>query len=768
MLKLIPKKQAGGIATGFKGAKDWTQSYINSPMYKQRLMRMNNTEKLISGEFPGGGKNNPVNQQIQQRGASVAGITPQVVPEIPGDRPGEKTLAAYDTLGGGQTLRVRQDVASTPAATATMAHELSHGSLNGGQPYSQSFDYKYVSPMLVKPGGGKFTSTYSPYIQSPTEMKARLDSIRFQMQKKGIHDARTQEFTPEQLKRLQADKEITGSQDYKDLNSQLPGNRKNAGMMWLFNNIAQNKTANDGVVYAQQGTKLVKRDAPTKRATAGSSFGEGDMKEIVNQENWVDNWYKHRKTFNNPFDGEKSGLATKSKPYYSKVDFNKKFPGRMVLGQYDPLFGDAGQVMIEKREKVKGITPLHEYNHYVQWNNLWDDKNYEDKVDNPINKLNLRNNPGFWHSEDRDYITDPGEVQSMLMEYRYLNDLKPDQRIDRIDRKNHKLSPPSAGFFNNLKDEQLIELLNKVVTNKPATTNVRSAQLGGILSKLNPRNWGVKDYSTEGSFDSAYSKAKRGGNKEFMFKDKRYSTAYGGTPNQEVKKYGVNGQRISDEAAASPVTVNKFSILGEKYLPGHISASVHTGKVSEFGYKESKSIDYGPKGNYGSDDNSYNKTDIADEIYNVYNVDKGKLIKKSDSLKGIKDWSLIGNNCADNVCDGLGLKRDMLLTTPRGTVSKIKEQFPTLDIKGRTRKDYLDEIPRDLRQKLSVKNYSGVLKNAKTILSSYQDPELKAKSNYVTGIIQSALVSEGYNIKDDGINGPQTQKALNDYLKSKK
>ncbi len=44
-------------------------------------------------------------------------------------------------------------------------------------------------------------------------------------------------------------------------------------------------------------------------------------------------------------------------------------------------------------------------------------------------------------------------------------------------------------------------------------------------SWMNPKNWGVTDYSDKGDFNTAYSTARKDGKKEFLFKDKRYSTA---------------------------------------------------------------------------------------------------------------------------------------------------------------------------------------------------------------------------------------------------
>lgn len=49
-------------------------------------------------------------------------------------------------------------------------------------------------------------------------------------------------------------------------------------------------------------------------------------------------------------------------------------------------------------------------------------------------------------------------------------------------------------------------------------------QSGSLLQKLNPKNWGVNDYTDKEDFNNAYSSARKSGEKEFMWNGKRYST----------------------------------------------------------------------------------------------------------------------------------------------------------------------------------------------------------------------------------------------------
>jgi hypothetical protein len=46
----------------------------------------------------------------------------------------------------------------------------------------------------------------------------------------------------------------------------------------------------------------------------------------------------------------------------------------------------------------------------------------------------------------------------------------------------------------------------------------------GVVSHLNPKNWGVPDYTSESSFNQAFKKASDSGAKEFMYGDTRHST----------------------------------------------------------------------------------------------------------------------------------------------------------------------------------------------------------------------------------------------------
>jgi hypothetical protein len=71
----------------------------------------------------------------------------------------------------------------------------------------------------------------------------------------------------------------------------------------------------------------------------------------------------------------------------------------------------------------------------------------------------------------------------------------------------------------------LKDKFNDVKEGVSSTINSVSNKIEEIKgTKLNPKNWGVTDYSDKGDFNTAYSTARKADEKEFLFKDKRYST----------------------------------------------------------------------------------------------------------------------------------------------------------------------------------------------------------------------------------------------------
>lgn len=75
-------------------------------------------------------------------------------------------------------------------------------------------------------------------------------------------------------------------------------------------------------------------------------------------------------------------------------------------------------------------------------------------------------------------------------------------------------------------------------------------------SWMNPKNWGVTDYTDKGDFNTAYSTARKAGEKEFLFNGKRYNTNYKGTPQQQLKETGITNDRLGIKTDRSDKAYN--------------------------------------------------------------------------------------------------------------------------------------------------------------------------------------------------------------------
>lgn len=300
------------------------------------------------------------------------------------------------------------------------------------------------------------------------------------------------------------------------------------------------------------------------------------------------------------------------------------------------------------------------------------------------------------------------------------------------------------------------------------------------FSFLNPKNWGVKDYSEHGNFANAYKEAKKSGEDEFMWQGQRYNTKYAGTPRQEVGAYGIKGKPLSKKQIEDVASISVFPPLSKEYLPGHMAASIGNNITS---------VDYSSRGNKPFGSYTGQRFRKGGDFYNIYGVDKEKFVEKAASLPSNhplinsqekNDWNLFTNNCADNVCDAIGIERSKGITTPWGAMDRAKEKYPSIETTGRTRDDY-----REMGLKLMDEQPSKVLSQAKNILGIASSPDLQDKGNdYIspsTALVRSlqvALSRVGYKLPNsmsvnengtgityDGIFGPETKSALEDYQK---
>lgn len=81
---------------------------------------------------------------------------------------------------------------------------------------------------------------------------------------------------------------------------------------------------------------------------------------------------------------------------------------------------------------------------------------------------------------------------------------------------------------------------------------------GKVKSTLNPKNWGVKDYTDKGDFKTAYAAARKAGEKEFMWNNKRFSTDMEGTPEEQLKWSGITNDQIGTTWIGKNLANNLF------------------------------------------------------------------------------------------------------------------------------------------------------------------------------------------------------------------
>ena len=78
-----------------------------------------------------------------------------------------------------------------------------------------------------------------------------------------------------------------------------------------------------------------------------------------------------------------------------------------------------------------------------------------------------------------------------------------------------------------------------------------------VKSTLNPKNWGVTDYSDKGDFNTAYSAARKAGEKEFMWNNQRFNTDMAGTAAQQLQWSGItNNQKLQSNIIRDRIDKN--------------------------------------------------------------------------------------------------------------------------------------------------------------------------------------------------------------------
>lgn len=235
------------IQKQFQFLKDYTAS----PKYQERLAKMVNTEKMLQAAVA------PERIAAEQMSAYQTNTpTPQVVSGIQQfnqqalndlQAPGKIQVGDIDlgrNVAGGYDSSyddVRMNEALVKLNPTVPVHEFSHASTGGQQPYSKKFEDMYTKKIFIPPTNSRFSGE----VQKPTEVKARLDAIRYLGTKKGLFDAGKTDFTEKDWNKIINDNDIKNDFNFKQIVDQLPKDKKRVGFMWLMNNIAKLDTPSE-------------------------------------------------------------------------------------------------------------------------------------------------------------------------------------------------------------------------------------------------------------------------------------------------------------------------------------------------------------------------------------------------------------------------------------------------------------------------------------------------------------------------------------------
>lgn len=238
------KKRVSPLMPQIQKQFQYLKDYTASPKYQERLTKMVNTEKMLQSavvperlaaeQMSQYKTNTPTSQVvsgIQQSNQQALDALQQPGKIEVGDIDlGKNVAGGYDSAYDD----VRLNEALVTQNPTVPVHEFSHASTGGQQPYSSKFQQEYLNKVFIPPTNSKFEGE----VQKPTEVKARLDAIRFLGAEKGLFDAGKTDFTEADWKKLLNDKDIQKDFNFKQIYDQLPEGRKKTGFMWLMNNIA--------------------------------------------------------------------------------------------------------------------------------------------------------------------------------------------------------------------------------------------------------------------------------------------------------------------------------------------------------------------------------------------------------------------------------------------------------------------------------------------------------------------------------------------------
>lgn len=234
---MIYKFQNG---TNNKDKIEYYKTYIASPKFKERLYNANAAEYPTLNQ---GVITKLTNDDIQRYDNAIS--TVNIFPIDPTDKVNiHKFIDGIPGAYSPMAHTVFHKKSDKPIMDEVIVHELSHSSSLGDKlipPYSQR-----TAPDLLNQQKGSYYGT-------PTEIKARVDALRYYAKKKGIYDAGTEDFTQKHLDKILADPDFKKFYFMKDIREKYLKNPKN--FIKVMNTLASGDQTIE-VLKAQEGAIL--------------------------------------------------------------------------------------------------------------------------------------------------------------------------------------------------------------------------------------------------------------------------------------------------------------------------------------------------------------------------------------------------------------------------------------------------------------------------------------------------------------------------------
>ena len=256
----IPMAQVGG-GVNKEGVEQykWFKDYMQSPKYVERLQK----------EFPNYNKDQ-IGKEVKSRLENVMQTPVGFLPRssnISTGVGGTQGVYNADEYPGAIMLRPEYSASTSDALfkpgnylsgyNTIPLHEWSHAADDGGNRMPQPTTDLMLSKMKENPLG---ISKDKYYYTKPTEYLGRMQPLRYLMQKEGLYDAGTQDFTKEDLEKAKQNKTIKNNVHFQELMKNV---KSDEGFIELMNNIASVDNSRSEYPMAKDGKSLVELDQLT-------------------------------------------------------------------------------------------------------------------------------------------------------------------------------------------------------------------------------------------------------------------------------------------------------------------------------------------------------------------------------------------------------------------------------------------------------------------------------------------------------------------------